>query len=280
MASIERIPLPPLGSGPLKKLGPADRDDLIQRAREVIDDYMFGAGSWQTDGPRKSEWQTTDDLSNFKREIAAREQFVDDPGSILASIKDMVDAAIKQINDSVTMREGRDRNQITPMPPKDPIELPFLKTSPKKMPIMAPSLDDRSASSPPGNVQYSRPGVEDANSAYSTSPARYLRGRLVDRSGRIVLETGAPAVPFLPSGSLAPKVPSLNQPPPLSSSGPAVAGPQYGDNNARPAGGNGSGQAPPAYPLPPVLGGADPSAPSDADMSDWYTRWVKSLQQN
>jgi hypothetical protein len=109
-------------------------------------------------------------------------------------------------------------------------------------------------------------------------PNRYLRGRLVDGSGRTVFETGAPRVPFVPSGPLAAQAPDLNQPPP-SSSGSAPAGSQYGGNNAWPAGANGSGQALPIYPLPPTLGGADPS-PSNADMNDWYARWVNSLQQN
>ena len=106
---------------------------------------------------------------------------------------------------------------------------------------------------------------------------RYLRGRLVDRSGRTVFETGAPPVPFVRSGPLAPQVPGSNPPLRPSSAGPAPAGAQY---NAPLPGGNGSGQALPVYPVPPLLGGADASAPSGADMSDWFTRWVKPLMRN
>jgi hypothetical protein len=123
MASIERHALPPLGAGPPTKLSPADRADLVKRAREVIDDYIFGAGSWQTAGPRKSAWQTIDDLENLKREIVAREQFVEDPNSILTSIKGMADAAIKQVRDAVSMGEREDRNNKLSVPPNDRIEL-------------------------------------------------------------------------------------------------------------------------------------------------------------
>jgi hypothetical protein len=42
----------------------------------------------------------------------------------------------------------------------------------------------------------------------------------------------------------------------------------------------GKGPALPIYPLSAVLGGADASAPSDADMDDWFARWVKPLISN
>jgi hypothetical protein len=125
-------------------------------------------------------------------------------------------------------------------------------------------------------------GSANANQPDATASGaeRYLRGRLVDKSGRTVFETGAPSVPFVRSAPVAPQTPVSRLPPPSSSSGSPPAGTQYSGNNAWPADGNGSGQALPSYPLPPISGGADPSAPSNADMSDWYTRWVKSLQQN
>jgi len=109
---------------------------------------------------------------------------------------------------------------------------------------------------------------------------RYLRGRLVDRTGRTVFEIGAPSVPFVRSGPLASQAAVSNQPLRSSSSRTAPAGAQYAGNNVRLPGGNSSGQALPSYPVPPVLGGADASAPTDADMSDWFTRWVKPPMQN
>jgi hypothetical protein len=238
---------------------------------------MFGPGSWQTDGPRKSAWQTIDDLSNFKREIIAREQFVDDPDRVLSSVKDMVDAAIKQINDAATMGEREDRNNKLSVPPNDRIELPSLRASPIRIPIAIPQTPDQSVSPPGANAHWPQAESETAENS-AARPQRYLRGRLVDGSGRTVFETGAPPVPFVRSGPLAPQGAGSNQPPQWSS-GPAPAGIQAGGSNAWPAGDNGSGQALPIYPLPAVLGGADPSAPSGADMSDWFTRWVKPLMQ-
>jgi hypothetical protein len=111
------------------------------------------------------------------------------------------------------------------------------------------------------------------------SSDRYLRGRLVDQSGRTVFETGALAVPFVRSGSLPAQAPDASQPLRSSSAGPMPAGAQYGGNNASLSGGS-PGHAVPVYPAPPILGGPDASAPSDADMNDWFTRWVKPLMQN
>jgi hypothetical protein len=110
-------------------------------------------------------------------------------------------------------------------------------------------------------------------------PDRYLRSRLVDGSGRTVFETGAPPVPFVRSGPLATRTPDSIQSSSLLPSGPAPTGTQHSESNAWP-GGNGSGQALPVYTLPPILRGGDPFALSDADMSDWYERLVKSMQKN
>jgi hypothetical protein len=280
MESIKGSPLPPLGGGPPTKLSPADRADLVNRAREVIDDYMFGTRSWQTDGPRKSARQTIEDLERFKSEIAVRRQFVEDPDSIITSIEHMIDAAIKQINDADSLEDGDERMNKAPVPPSDPIELSSLRSSPQKIQIMMPQMEDRSASLPEEASLYHRTGAEASTDSDAGLPSRYLRGRLVDKSGRTVFESGAPPVPFVRSGPLAPQALDPNQPPGPSSSGPAFPGAYYGGNNVRLSGGNGSGQALPAYPIPSIFGGADASALSGADMSDWFTRWVKPLMQN
>ena len=128
-----------------------------------------------------------------------------------------------------------------------------------------------------GRIPSTQASVDDGQSnADASRPQRYLRGRLVDPAGRTVFETGAPSVPFVRSGPLVPRTSAPNEPP---QSSPTPAGTQAGGNNAWPAGGKGTGQALPIYPLPAVLGGADPSAPSGADMDDWFTRWVKPLMQ-
>jgi hypothetical protein len=91
--------------------------------------------------------------------------------------------------------------------------------------------------------------------------------------------TGAPPVPFVRTVPLVPQADGSSRPSQLSS-GPVLAGTQARGNNDWPAVDKGSGQPLPIYSLPAVPGGIAASASSDADMSDWYARRVKSLQQD
>jgi hypothetical protein len=65
MPTIEKKPLPPIGSGSVT-INPSDKEDVTRRARDVIDHYMSGKGSWWDEGTRKSAQQTVDDLKRFK----------------------------------------------------------------------------------------------------------------------------------------------------------------------------------------------------------------------
>ena len=146
-----------------------------------------------------------------------------------------------------------------------------------------PSAQASGADLPPGQraaMETNDPSHADQMDTSAAGPERYLRGRLVDRSGRTVFETGVPPVPFVPSGALAPQASASNRPPQLSSAGPAPAGAQYSGNNAPPPGGSSSRQALPLYPVSPIPAGRDAAASSDAAMSDWFTRRVKPLLQN
>ncbi|MBW7964912.1 hypothetical protein [Bradyrhizobium sp. BR 10261] len=51
--TIEKKPLPPIGSGSVT-INPSDKEDITSRARDVIDHYVSGKGSWWDEGPRKS----------------------------------------------------------------------------------------------------------------------------------------------------------------------------------------------------------------------------------
>jgi len=68
MPTIEKAPLSPPGSRTVT-ITSVDRAELIDRARDVIDDYMYGNGSWWHAGPRKSLDQTLHDLNNFEGNI-------------------------------------------------------------------------------------------------------------------------------------------------------------------------------------------------------------------
>jgi len=162
----------------------------------------------------------------------------------------------------------------------------------------APSLSDRFGSWPT-SINRGQTTPADGSRA---KPERYLGSRLVDGSGRSVFDTGAPAVPFVPSGPLVPQPPaSFDDRYGKWDASPTVSAPlgSYPAGPSRPRGpaleadprnvrvlrsrvdqpGDvGSGQPAAAYPAPPIFGLPDPSAAS-GDMSDWFARWVKPLIQ-
>jgi hypothetical protein len=61
--TIEKKPLPPIGSG-FVTINPADKEDITSRARDVIDHYMSGKGSWWDEGrenlPSRPSMTSTD----------------------------------------------------------------------------------------------------------------------------------------------------------------------------------------------------------------------------
>jgi hypothetical protein len=75
MTTIEKKPLPPPGySGGIVTISPSEREDLTNRAQDVINHYMFGEGSWWDAGTRKPFFATIDDLERFKSSVTASEQ--------------------------------------------------------------------------------------------------------------------------------------------------------------------------------------------------------------
>ncbi|MEK9285583.1 hypothetical protein MTR72_39320 [Bradyrhizobium sp. ISRA442] len=82
---------------------------------------MSGKGSWWDEGPRKSAQQTIDDLKRFKDSVVASEQYIDDPGSVLGSVEEMIDAAIKQAGNVIPSLENDGRGEIRPRDPNDSI---------------------------------------------------------------------------------------------------------------------------------------------------------------
>jgi hypothetical protein len=142
MATIERKPLPPPGRGAIT-ITSTDRADLTNSARDLINHYMFGNGSWWDAGPRKSWDHPVSDLKAFKEAVLGLDQFVDDPDSILPSIKAMIERAIGQANDELkkgwdvdnnirkTLPDSNDRMEVTPPEPN----IQILKPEPRKLSI-------------------------------------------------------------------------------------------------------------------------------------------------
>ncbi|WP_129275537.1 hypothetical protein [Bradyrhizobium betae] len=118
MPTIEKKPLPPIGSGSVT-INPSDKEDITSRARDVIDHYMSGKGSWWNEGPRKSAQQTVDDLKRFKDSVLTSEQYIDDPGSVLTSVKEMIDAAIEQAGQAIPNLENNGPGEIRPGDPRE-----------------------------------------------------------------------------------------------------------------------------------------------------------------
>ncbi|MBR1086227.1 hypothetical protein JQ621_01920 [Bradyrhizobium manausense] len=120
MPTIEKKPLPPIGSGSVA-INPSDKEDITGRARDVIDHYVSGKGSWWDEGPRKSAQQTIEDLNRFKDSVLASEQYVDDPGSVLSSVKKMIDEAVQQVSNAMPSLDADGHSEIRPHDPNDSI---------------------------------------------------------------------------------------------------------------------------------------------------------------
>ncbi len=135
MPTIEKKPLPPIGSG-FVTIHPSDKEDITSRARDVIEHYMSGKGSWWDEGPRKSAQETIDDLKRFKDSVLTSEQYIDDPGSVLTSVKEMIDGAIEQTGQAIPNLENNGPGEIRPSDPRDSINRAI-------PPILAPPTNGR-----------------------------------------------------------------------------------------------------------------------------------------
>ncbi|WP_431203347.1 hypothetical protein ACQ86E_32010 [Bradyrhizobium betae] len=129
MPTIEKRPLPPIGAGSVT-ISPSDKDEIMSRARDVIDHYMSGEGSWWDEGPRKSAHETIDDLKRFKDSVLATEQYLDDPSSVWPSVKEMIDSAIEQTGQAIPNLENNSASEIRPVDPRD-LDQPGRPTHPR-----------------------------------------------------------------------------------------------------------------------------------------------------
>jgi len=102
--------------------------------------------------------------------VVASEQYVDDQSSVLGSVKEMIDAAIKQAGNAIPSLEDDGRSEIRPRDPRDsimrarpPIYAP--PTTNERIPILAAPTDPGVLSTPKA-VQTNRalivPPVEQA----------------------------------------------------------------------------------------------------------------------
>ena len=128
MATIERKPLPPPNSR-ITTIAEADRAEIIAQAKNVMDYYLNGAGSYFDGGTQKplvSEFgnSTVDDFKNFMGSIIASKQFSDDPNSIMDSVVELMRKAIAHIEQSARDNEGRDSISRPPPDTNDPIDDP------------------------------------------------------------------------------------------------------------------------------------------------------------
>jgi hypothetical protein len=203
MATIERKPLPPPGRGTIT-ITPTDRAELANSARDVINDYMFGNGSWWDQGPRKSWDQTVSDLRAFEEAVDGLDQFVDDPDSILASIKGMIEEAIGRANDAV--KKGREsKDPVDRLPPGSndridikPPEVEITEPPPRKFSISdVPASGTAADSLATTSLNSGNAAPVTGLDAARANSARYLR-RVDIGPGATVFDTGARAAPFMP----------------------------------------------------------------------------------
>jgi hypothetical protein len=246
MATIESKPLPPIGKSTVA-ITPADRTDLINRARDVIYDYMFGNGSWWDAGPRKPWDQTVKDLQAFGEAVDASGQYIDDPDAILKSIREMIEDAIKQAqtNDATKdniqkgLPDSNDRIEIDP--PKPTRETP---------PHLVSISNERPQSTRTDLSGVTNDAVPETrtDTAYS-SPMRYVGARVAASPGASAFDIGAPAVPFAPSSQT-----------PLAPTPPASFNDRFGNWDVPTPGG-----AAPAQPRPTAMSQAPGAPPIDKD---------------
>jgi hypothetical protein len=179
MGTVERRPLPPSNSR-VTPITEADRAEIIGGARDVIDHYLNGPGSYWDSGPRKPLEETVKDLERFKNQVIASKQFADDPNSIMDSVIDLIDRTTEQVEQAARDNEGRD-NITRPYPhTDDPIDDPRV-TSPRALSNAALPI------SLPVETEQTEPPA-------SSKPVRILSRRIVGQSPASAFSVSAPAV--------------------------------------------------------------------------------------
>ena len=186
MATIERRPLPPFNSK-VTPITEADRAQIIAGARDVIDHYLNGPGSYWNSGPRKPLEETINDLERFKNQVIASKQFADDPNSIMVSVVEFIKKTTEQVEQAARSNEGRDNISLPPPYTDDPIDDPRV-TSPRALsnaalPISLPAETEQ-AEPPAAGV----PGTP-------SKPLRILSRRIVSQSPASAFGASAPAAP-------------------------------------------------------------------------------------
>jgi hypothetical protein len=194
MATIERKPLPPPNSR-VTTIGEADRAEIIARAKDVMDYYLNGGGSYFDGGTQKplvSEFghSTVDDLKNFMRSIIASKQFADDPNSIMDSIVELIEKTINQVEQVARDNEGRDSISRRPPDTNDPIDDPRV-ISPRALGNGALPLSVEGEEPASALEVRVLPGIS------SSKPVRILSRRDGNTLPASAFDTGAPAAQFV-----------------------------------------------------------------------------------
>lgn len=196
MATIERKPLPPPNSR-VTTIREADRAEIIARAKDVMDYYLNGGGSYFDGGTQKplvSEFgnSTVDDLKNFMRSIIASKQFADDPNSIMDSIVELIEKTINQVEQAARDNEGRDSISRRPPDTNDPIDDPRV-ISPRALGNGALPMSLSVEGDEPASALEVRgpPGIS------SSKPVRILSRRDGNTPLASVFDTGARAAQFV-----------------------------------------------------------------------------------
>jgi hypothetical protein len=186
MGTIERRPLAPFNSK-VTPITEADRAEIIGGARDVIDHYLNGPGSYWNSGPQKPLEETINDLERFKNQVIASKQFADDPNSIMDSVVELIKKTTEQVEQAARDNEGRDNISLPPPHTDDPIDDPRV-TSPRALSNAALPISFPAEREQAGPQVAGMPGL-------SSKPIRILSRRIVGQSPASAFDVSAPAVP-------------------------------------------------------------------------------------
>jgi hypothetical protein len=260
MPTVERKPLPPLGSKPIAAITEADRADIMARANDVIDYYLNGPASYFDAGTRKPlagdrDESTVRDLQAFKDHVLTAMQSADDPGKILRSVADLIDGTIEKVNEAEQNSYGQDHILRQLPQTNDRIELPRQKGNP--VPDFFPS-----------ESQSVRPIAEKRSEPNLATTVRILTRRITSRSpaSRGPIQAASNGSDSFDEtsigGGISPRDPNLPAPPP---------------QEGRPLG-IVSGQPMPDWITPPpIFGYRDRPRAAVDEGREWLMRMVRSV---
>lgn len=104
---------------------------MMERANAVIDYYLNGPGSYWDAGPRKpligvgeEGDSTVNDLKNFRNNVFASKQYVNDPDFVIDSIIALIDQTTKQVEDAAQNNEVND-DILRDLRPDNDLSLPI-----------------------------------------------------------------------------------------------------------------------------------------------------------